>query len=136
MTAEDQPDNATDVPVPFPPWLSRLQTKYMNPAVRPVARYLPGFSIVKHRGRKSGRPYETVVTAYTKGSVLAIALGHGKADWVKNVLAAGEGDVHFIRRDVHITNPRILPIGANEDWLPRMARLLGRWEPVFVADIA
>lgn len=136
MAAQDQPDGAPEVPVLFPPWLGRLQIKYMNPVVRPVARYLPGFSIIKHRGRKSGKPYETVVTAYTKGSVLAIALGHGKADWVKNVLAAGEGDVHFIRRDVHITNPRILPAGSDDNWLPRMARLLGRWEPVLVADIA
>ncbi len=132
----DQPDSTPNVPVLFPPWLGRLQIKYMNPVVRPVARYLPGFSIIEHRGRKSGKPYETIVTAYVKGNVLAIALGHGKADWVKNVLVSGEADVHFIRRDAHITNPRILPVGSEGDGLPWMARLLGRWEPVFVADIA
>jgi deazaflavin-dependent oxidoreductase (nitroreductase family) len=136
MAAKDQPDSDPDVPVLFPPWVNRLQIKYMNPMVRPVAPYLPGFSIIKHRGRKSGKPYETIVTAYTKRGLLAIALGHGKADWVKNVLAAGEADVRFIRREVHITNPRILPVGSDCDWLPRMARLLGRWEPVLVADIA
>jgi deazaflavin-dependent oxidoreductase (nitroreductase family) len=136
MAAKDQPDSAPDVPVVFPPWVSRLQIKYINPMMRPVAPYLPGFSIIKHRGRRSGKPYETVVNAYTRGPVLAIALGHGKADWVKNVLTAGEADVHFTRRDVHITNPRILPIRSASDSLPRMARLLGRWEPVLVADIA
>ena len=52
-----------------------------------------------HRGRKSGKPYETIVTAYRKGDALAISLGHGKTDWVKNVLAAGEADLRFVRRD-------------------------------------
>ena len=32
-----------------------------------VARFLPTFAAVKHRGRKSGTPYETVVNAYRKG---------------------------------------------------------------------
>ena len=95
------------------PWLERLQIKYFNPMVKPFARFLPGMAIIKHRGRKSGKPYETIVTAYRKGNVLAIALGHGKTDWVKNVLAAGEADVHFIRRDVHLTNPRIVPAGSD-----------------------
>ena len=40
------------------------------------------------------------MTPYRKGKVLAIALGHGKTDWVKNVLAAGEADVHFDSRDL------------------------------------
>ena len=47
--------------------------------------------------------------------MLAIALGHGKTDWVKNVLAAGEADVHFIRRSVHIINPRIVPAGGDAE---------------------
>ena len=97
---------------------------------------MPGMATIKHRGRKSGKPYETIVTAYRKGNVLAIALGHGKTDWVKNVLAAGEADVHFIRRDVHIVNPRIVPPEAAprgcRGWRGcRRAKLR-----VFVADIA
>ena len=99
----------------FPVWAENFQVKYFNPLIKPFARYLPGMATIKHRGRKSGKPYETIVTAYRKGNVLAIALGHGKTDWVKNVLAAGEADVHFIRRDVHIVNPRILPAGASAD---------------------
>jgi deazaflavin-dependent oxidoreductase (nitroreductase family) len=91
---------------------------------------------IKHRGRKSGKTYETIVTAFRKGDVLAIALGHGKTDWVKNVLAAGEADVHFIRRDVHLVNPRILPAGSGAEGLPFMARLQAKRVGVFVADIA
>lgn len=135
MSAQDQPKGAQDFPVIFPPWLDRLQIKYMNPVVKKVARFLPGTSIIKHRGRKSGKPYETVVTTYRKGNLLAIALGHGKAEWVKNVLAAGDADVRLSRRDLHITNPRIVPAGADGQGLPWLARLQGRRVAVLVADI-
>jgi hypothetical protein len=74
--------------------------------------------------------------AVRKGNVLAIGLAHGKTNWVKNVLAAGEADVHFIRKDVHITNPRVLPAGSDGKGLPFFARRqIGR-VAVFVGDIA
>ncbi|HYB37667.1 MAG TPA: nitroreductase family deazaflavin-dependent oxidoreductase [Mycobacterium sp.] len=136
MSAKDHPNNAPGVPMIFPPWLERMQIKYFNPMIKPVARYLPGTAIIKHHGRKSGTPYETIVTAYRKGPLLAIALGHGKTNWVKNVLAAGEADVDFFRCSVHITNPRIVPAGADGEELPWMARVQARRVGVFVADIA
>ncbi|MGH3523689.1 MAG: nitroreductase family deazaflavin-dependent oxidoreductase [Mycobacterium sp.] len=136
MSAQDRPNSAPGVPMIFPPWLDRLQIKYMNPVMKRFGRFLPGTSIIKHRGRKSGKPYETVVTTYRKGDLLAIALGHGKADWVKNVLAAGEADVQIFRHDVHVTNPRILPAGSSGDELPWLARVQGRRVGVLVADIA
>jgi deazaflavin-dependent oxidoreductase (nitroreductase family) len=133
---QDHPNNAPGVPMVFPVWVENLQVKYFNPVIKPVARYLPGMATIKHRGRKSGKTYETIVTAYTKGTVLAIALGHGKTDWVKNVLAAGEADVHFTRRDVHLINPRILPAGSSADGLPLLARVQSKKVGTFVADIA
>ncbi len=136
MSATNRSDSAPGLPRIFPPWFDRLQIKYLNPAMKPIARYLPGASVITHRGRKSGKPYETIVTAYRKGTVLAIVLGHGKTDWVKNVVAAGEADVRFIRSTVHITNPRILPPGSPGDGLPRLARLQSRRLAVLVADIA
>lgn len=132
----DRPNGDQSLPAIFPPWLDRLQIKYLNPVVKPLAPYMPGASIIKHRGRKSGKPYETVVTTFRKDNVLAIALGHGKTDWVKNVLAAGEADVHLFRRDLHITNPRVIPAGADGEGLPRLVRLQGRRVAVLVADIA
>jgi deazaflavin-dependent oxidoreductase (nitroreductase family) len=136
MSAKDHPNNAPGVPMRFPPVVERLQIKYMNPVVGKVARYLPGFAIIKHRGRTSGKPYQTVVNAYRNGDVLAVMLGHGKTNWVKNVLAAGEADVHLFRRDVHITNPRIVPAGTDDPTLPQIARRAARSVGVFAADIA
>jgi hypothetical protein len=116
MSRQDHPNNAPGIPMLFPVWFESFQTKYFNPLVKPIARYLPTFSVIKHRGRTSGKPYET--------------------DWVKNVLAAGEADLHFIRKDVHITNPRVLPAGSNGNGLPFFARQqIGR-VAVFVGDIA
>jgi deazaflavin-dependent oxidoreductase (nitroreductase family) len=124
----------------FPVWFERFQLKYLNRAVKPLAPFLPGTATIKHRGRTSGTPYETIITPYRKGNVLAIALAHGKTNWVKNVLAAGEADVQYSRnRVVHITNPRILPAGSDgpdAERLPRMARMQLRRVGVFVGDIA
>ena len=140
MSAKDHPNNAPGVPMVFPPWFERFQIKYINPALKPIARYLPGTATIEHRGRKSGKPYQTIVTTYRKGNVLAIALGHGKTDWVKNVLAAGEADVQLGRhRQVHITSPRIVPAGSDGpdvQGLPFMARAQVRRVGVFVGDIA
>jgi len=139
MSAKDHPNHTADAPMVVPPWLERIQIKYMNPVIRPLARRLPTFGIVKHRGRKSGTPYEAIVSPYRKGDVLAIGLIHGKTNWVKNVLAAGEADVHLFRGDVHIVNPRVLPVGSigeEADRLPRMAKAGLKRTGVFVADIA
>ncbi len=136
MSAKDHPNSAPGLPMLFPTWIDRLQMKYMNPVMRRVARFLPTFVVINHRGRKSGKPYRTVVNAYRKGDVVAILLGHGKTDWVKNLLAAGEADLQLRNRDVHITNLRVLPTGADGDGLPFIARLGLRRMGVLVADIA
>jgi deazaflavin-dependent oxidoreductase (nitroreductase family) len=135
MSAKDEhPNNAPGVPMRYPPLFERLQIKFMNPIVRKMAP-LPGLAIIKHRGRTSGKQYETVVTPYRKGNVVAVMLGHGKTNWVKNVLAAGEADMHLFRRNVHLTNPRILSAGTEDPSLPRIAQRMARSQGVFVADI-
>jgi deazaflavin-dependent oxidoreductase (nitroreductase family) len=126
----------SELPRMFPEWLDRIQIKYMNPVIKPLAGKLPGLSVIKHRGRTSGRVYETVVTAYRKGDELAIVLGHGKTDWAKNILAAGEADVQLFRDQVHIVNPRIVPNGDGVTALPGVARRQAKNIAVFVADIA
>jgi deazaflavin-dependent oxidoreductase (nitroreductase family) len=133
---KDHPNSAPGVPMLFPAWVDRLQVKYVNPVIRRVARFLPTFAIVEHRGRKSGKSYETVVNAYRKRNVLAILLGHGNANWVRNVVAAGDADVRLFGRDLHITNPRVVPAGASAEGLPWIVRLGGRRMGVLVADIA
>jgi deazaflavin-dependent oxidoreductase (nitroreductase family) len=139
MSAKDHPNNAPGFPMVYPMWFENFQVKHLNPALKPIARYLPGTATIEHRGRKSGKPYKTIVATYRKGNVLAIALGHGKTDWIKNVLAAGQADVHYSRRTLHITNLRVLPAGSDgpeAQGLPRLLRLQLRRMAVLVGDIA
>jgi deazaflavin-dependent oxidoreductase (nitroreductase family) len=120
----------------MPPALERLQIKFMNPLLRPISKWMPGFAVIKHLGRTSGKEYETIVTAYRKDSVLAIGLMHGKTNWVKNVLAAGEADIRVGRKDLHLANPRVLPAGTVDPALPKVPAKLAKRQGTFVADIA
>lgn len=134
MPTKDHPKSEPGVPYVFPDWLDALQNKVETPLIRRLGR-VPGFAIIEHRGRTSGRRYQTVVRAFCTGPLLAVLLGHGKADWVKNVLAAGEAEVRLFRHDVRITNPRLVPIGGDTTNLHWIVRLGARRVGVFVADI-
>lgn len=136
MKARDHPNNAPGVPMLMPPGLESFQIKFLNPLVKPFARFLPGFAIVKHRGRSSGTGYETVVNAKRSGDLLWIGLMHGKTNWVKNVVAAGEATVHLRGGDVRITNPLVVPKGDTDPTWPDGVRRAARRTGVFVADIA
>jgi deazaflavin-dependent oxidoreductase (nitroreductase family) len=76
--------------VPLPASLGRFNRVVTNRVTRPVARWLPGFGVVEHTGRRSGRSFRTPVNAFRHGNGVVVALTYGRgADWVRNVLAAG-----------------------------------------------
>ena len=137
MRKADHPNNSPGVPMRFPVWFEKFQIKYINPVAVPLARVVPGITVIRHRGRKSGKTYETAISAYRKGNSVAIMLAHGKTNWVKNILAAGEADILLGGRDLHLVNPRIVAAGTDDASLPRMTRAAARrGVGVFVADIA
>jgi deazaflavin-dependent oxidoreductase (nitroreductase family) len=137
MRKHDHPNNSPDVPMKFPVWLENFQIKYINPLAIPLTRFTPGITVIKHRGRTSGKVYETAISASRRGNTVAIGLMHGKTNWVKNVLAAGEADVTLRGRDVHLVNPRIVAAGTDDPSLPPMMRIMARrGVGVFAADIA
>ena len=136
MRAQDHPNNVPGVPMRFPPWLENFQIRYVNPLALPLARFMPGVTVISHRGRKTGRRLETAVSAYRKGDTVAIMLAHGKTNWVKNVLAAGEAEIRLGRRQVHLVDPRIVEAGTDDPALPRVARIAARrGVGVFVARV-
>ncbi|MEC3918839.1 nitroreductase family deazaflavin-dependent oxidoreductase [Nocardia sp. CDC160] len=116
----------------FPAWFDRLQVKYMNPVVRKLGPYLPGFAVIQHRGRKSGRAFSTPVNAFRVDGTLYVAMGHGRTDWIKNILAAGEAETTYAFRRYRLVNPRVIPRG--ETALPGLARFMARRLPLFAAD--
>ncbi|MGV9677080.1 nitroreductase family deazaflavin-dependent oxidoreductase [Nocardia sp. NPDC003482] len=120
----------------FPPWLDRLQSKYFNPLIRPLAPYLPGLTLIEHRGRKSGTPYSTPVTGFRYGgNKFCVVLGHGRTDWAKNIIAAGEGHARMTFRRYHLTNPRLATRPEAGPDLPLGARLMSGNNLIFLADI-
>lgn len=137
MNSKKHPNDVPGVPMRFPVWFENFQIKYINPVAVPIAKFTPGITVIRHRGRKSGRRFETAVSAYRRGQTVAIMLLHGKTNWVKNILAAGEAEVRLGRREVRLVNPRIVEAGTDDQALPLVARWAARrGAGVFVADIA
>src|SRR5919204_5563512 len=74
-------------------------------------RALPFFSIVRHRGRRSGRTFATPVAARRTSSGFAIPLAYGEeADWCRNLRAAGGGVIRWSGREYPVTAPELADI--------------------------
>jgi deazaflavin-dependent oxidoreductase (nitroreductase family) len=84
-------------------------TRYVDPILRPVAGRLTGFGIVIHRGRKTGRIYETPVNVFRRGDNYLFFLTYGSdVQWVKNVLAARMCTLRTRGRDVRLVEPELI----------------------------
>jgi len=68
-------------------------------------------SVVRCRGRRSGRSYETPVVAVEHDDSFLIALPYGeRTDWMKNVLASGQATVVTHGRTYGVDQPQIVPM--------------------------
>lgn len=84
-------------------------TRYADPVLGPFARRLPGFGIVIHSGRKSGRTYHTPVNVFRRGDDYLFFLTYGsEAAWVKNILAAGSCSIETRGRVVNLVEPELI----------------------------
>ena len=96
--------------MPLPPSLGRFNRRVTNPITRAFAGRLPGFAIVVHRGRITGREHRTPVNAFRRsggGYILALTYGQN-AQWVRNVLAQGGCALEVGGRRVELHNPRVV----------------------------
>ena len=95
--------------MPLPKRLARFNRVVTNPVLGPLARWLPGFAVVSHVGRRSGRAYRTPVNLFRDEERYVIALTYGSdSQWVRNVLAAGAVDVETRGRRLHLIEPEIV----------------------------
>ena len=95
--------------MPLPKRLARFNLHVTNRVLGPVARQLPGFAVVSHVGRRSGRVHRTPVNLFRDGDRYAIALTYGSdSQWVRNVLAAGAVDIETRGRRVRLVAPEIV----------------------------
>lgn len=89
--------------------VARFNRRALNRLTINVANKLPGFAIVIHTGRKSGKVYRTPVNAFPRGNEYIIALTYGSdTDWVRHVLSAGGCEIETQRRHIRLTNPRLM----------------------------
>lgn len=83
-------------------------TKFANHIFGHVMPHLPGFGVVCHRGRTSGRQYRTPVKLFRSGRKYLISLPYGpESDWVRNVCAAGGCELEIGRQRVRLTMPQV-----------------------------
>jgi deazaflavin-dependent oxidoreductase (nitroreductase family) len=119
----------------LPRALARFNRYVTNPIQRRWAGRLPGYGIIEHVGRKSGRTYRTPVSAFRASPTAAdagaagfvVLIGYGvQSDWVRNLLAAGGGHLVHRRARYVLTAPRIVTGTQGRSALPPALRLLSR----------
>ncbi|HEY7718680.1 MAG TPA: nitroreductase family deazaflavin-dependent oxidoreductase [Pedococcus sp.] len=90
----------------IPMRVARFNRRVTNRVATPLARRLPGFAVVHHVGRRSGRPYRTPVNLFPVEGGYVIALTYGPdTDWLRNVLAEGGCELEVRGRRVRCTSP-------------------------------
>jgi len=115
--------------MPIPRVVRRWNKAGLNRVTRHIAPWVPGFGVVVHPGRRSGREYQTPVNVFAteEGYVLALTYGPD-TDWVKNVLAAGGCELRTRGRAIRLVSPRLFHDEARRDIRPverQVLRVLG-----------
>jgi deazaflavin-dependent oxidoreductase (nitroreductase family) len=114
--------------MPLPNRLRYINKYFTNRLVGKIVHSSWGpFSIIYHVGRRSGKPYETPVTAVRTSAGFVVALTYGPdVDWYRNIKAAGRCNVLRRRRVYVIDKIEALTIEAALPYFPLLVRLILR----------
>jgi deazaflavin-dependent oxidoreductase (nitroreductase family) len=90
-------------------WLAKINIAVTNRITGLFAGRLPGFGILTHVGRKSGKVYRTPVNVFrgSKGFIIALTYS-SQCEWVKNVLAAGECELKTRGKKHQLSSPKVV----------------------------
>lgn len=111
--------------------IRRMNRSVTNPRVmRTAGTPATQTSVIEHVGRTSGRTYETPIDIIDSPTGLLVALPYGtRADWLRNVQAAGAATVVRQGRRIDVARPTIVATAEVADLIPkrtmRMLRLFG-----------
>jgi deazaflavin-dependent oxidoreductase (nitroreductase family) len=95
--------------VPLPKSLARFNRRVMNAVLGHMAWWMPGFAVLTHVGRRSGRTFASPVNLFRHGDEYVFACTYGPdAQWVRNVLAAGGCCVRTRGHDIALTGPQLV----------------------------
>ncbi|WP_327119857.1 nitroreductase family deazaflavin-dependent oxidoreductase [Nocardia sp. NBC_01730] len=105
--------------MPAPRWIANANRVGLNRITKFIAPWAPGWAVVIHRGRKSGRIFRTPLWAFRREGGYVIALTYGpESDWVRNVLAAGGCRLEARRRCYEVDTPRVYRDESASDMPP------------------
>jgi deazaflavin-dependent oxidoreductase (nitroreductase family) len=83
--------------------------RVVNPITRRFAGWLPGFGLLTHVGRTSGRSYTTPINVFRRGGHHLVALTYGSdVQWVKNVFAAGGCTLRTRGHTIRLVDPELI----------------------------
>lgn len=111
-------------------WIRPFTAHVFNRFARLFAGWLPGFAILTHVGRRSGRTYRTPINVFRRGDQYVFALTYGSdVDWLKNIRKAGGCAMRSRGRDVRLGAPEVFRDPAMRD-MPRYVRPILRLDGV------
>jgi deazaflavin-dependent oxidoreductase (nitroreductase family) len=85
------------------------QTAKLGPDQSSEISWFPGFGILAHVGRKSGKNYRTPVNVFRVPNGFIIALTYSsQSEWVRNVLAAGGCELKTRGKTYQLSAPKIV----------------------------
>lgn len=85
------------------------------------------FAVIRHVGRRSGKPYETTIMIWPMGDGFVIALTYGpEVDWYRNVLAAGHCRVLWHGREYALGKPEPIEVKTALRAFPPLVRMILR----------
>lgn len=86
-------------------------------------------ALIRHVGRRSGKPYATPIGVFPKDDGFLVLLPYGAdADWLRNIRAAGSAELRADGR-THLVTPQVVGLAEALPYLSagnrRIVRLLG-----------
>src|SRR5882762_6699713 len=90
-------------------WVAAFNLAVTNRITSRFANRLPGFGILTHAGRKSGKVYRTPVNVFRAPEGFLIALTYGReSEWVRNVISAGACQLETRGVQYQVSSPTIV----------------------------
>jgi deazaflavin-dependent oxidoreductase (nitroreductase family) len=90
-------------------WLAKINIVFTNRITGLFAGWLPGFGILTHVGRKSGKVYRTPINVFRASNGFIIALTYSsQSEWVQNVLAAEGCELKTRGKKYRLSAPKVV----------------------------
>jgi deazaflavin-dependent oxidoreductase (nitroreductase family) len=111
--------------MPLPAGLARFNRVVTNRVLRPLARMLPGFGVLEHQGRRTGKTYQTPLNVWRHDDRLVVALTYGpEVDWLANVRRSDEAVMTVRGRRLRIGLPQRSRVDEQGEAIPGAVRSL------------